>query len=415
MKKLLLVLILIISFTLTGCDLTGNSDTLTEAEIDALVQELVAEQIAEQSELTQAELEVLIEQLVEERIDEQQATVDYTIEAFEEAVTEMILEARTGVLGIIVVTNTTSGTGSGVIYKREPMTIIDDDLNVLQGWKYYMVTNDHVLVHENTQGERQLPVYMTVVFEKNGLLFEIPNEKVDYIGSDPTTDLGVVTFESAEDFKVIEFADSYDLKVGQFVFAIGNPLGFDYYGTVTMGVVSGTARYYMEGDFDATLLQHDAAISPGNSGGALLDVNGNLVGINNMKLVEDYVANIGFAIPSNTVERIVNDLEDDGIITRPYLGITTSAQTNECGYDFGVCVEVQVGGAAEAAGLIDYDIIIGYKNEGMSDFREINNFNDLREAILNSSVGESIVIKYIRDDVEYESVVTTLNVHPDDQ
>ncbi len=410
MKKILLLLTLIISFTLTGCE-EAEQDTLTEAEIEAMVSDLVSQQ----SDLSAAELAVLIEQLVEERIDEQQATIDYTIEAFEEAVTAMIEEARTGVLGIIVITNTSSGTGSGVVYKREPITIIDDDFNVVQGWKYYMVTNDHVLVHESPIGERMVPVFMTVVYEKNGLLFEIENEVITYLGSDPVTDLGVITFESAEDFKVIEFADSYDIQAGQFVFAIGNPLGFDYYGTVTMGVISGTARYYMEGDFDATLLQHDAAISPGNSGGALLDINGDLVGINNMKIVEEYVANIGFAIPSNTVERIATDLEDDGIVTRPYLGITTSAQVNQCGYDFGVCIEVLPGGAAEAALLEDYDLIIGYKNEGMDDFLEINNFNDLREAILNSSVGESIIIQYVRDDIEHESIPTTLNVHPDDQ
>ena len=162
------------------------------------------------------------------------------------------------------------------------------------------------------------------------------------------------------------------------------------------------------------LTQHDAAISPGNSGGALLNLNGELVGINNMKIVEEDVANIGFAIPSNTVRRITADLEDDGIITRPYLGITTYAQVNVCGLDYGVCIEVQPGGAAENAGLEDFDVIIGYKNAGMDDFLTINNFNDLKEAILNSSVGETIQLKYIRSGIEYISTETVLGTHPDD-
>lgn len=392
MKKVSIILIAVITFVLSGCEIQTDGNTIT-----------------------QAELEVIIEQLVEERIEEQQMQIDYTIEGFEEAVTSMLADARNGVLGLVVVTNYTTGTGSGVIYKKEPVTIVEGG-QVLQGWEYYMVTNDHVLVHEDLQGNRNYPIYLTPIYEKNGLLFEIDNSVVEYIGSDPVTDLGVIRFRSTQEFEVIPFADSYEIKVGQFVFAVGNPLGFDYYGTVTMGVVSGTARYYMDGEFDATLLQHDAAISPGNSGGALLNINGELIGINNMKIVEDYVSNIGFAIPSNTVHRIVTDLEDDGQITRPYLGVSSFAQVNQCGYNYGACLTtVFEGGAADNAGLQDGDLVIGYKNEGMDDFLVINNFNDLREAILNSFVGETIVIKYIRNGEIIESSPTTLDVHPDDQ
>jgi serine protease Do len=165
------------------------------------------------------------------------------------------------------------------------------------------------------------------------------------------------------------------------------------------------------------LIQHDAAISPGNSGGALIDLNGRLVGINNLKIVEQDVSGIGFAIPSNTVQRIIEDLEEDGVVTRPYLGITTFAQVNDCGLDYGVCVTVQNGGAADNAGLEDGDVIIGWKNitTGMEDFLAVNNFNDLREAILNSSVGDTVVVLYVRNGIEYESAETVLDVHPDDQ
>jgi serine protease Do len=179
----------------------------------------------------------------------------------------------------------------------------------------------------------------------------------------------------------------------------------------------GTARYVQSGTFDATLLQHDADISPGNSGGALVNINGELVGINNMKIADDNVSGIGFAIPSNTVARVAADLEDDGIISRPYLGISSYVQVNVCGLDYGVCVSVLPGGAADDAGLEDEDVIIGWKNitTGMTEFKDVMNFNDLREAILNSSVGDTVQLKYIRDGVEYISDETVLNLPPDDE
>jgi serine protease Do len=372
MKKLFFTITIITALLLAGCVpvVDDTNDPITTA-------------------LTEDEIRDLIEEL----LPEVTVSTTYDLTSFQTAVTGMIEEASSGVLGIITDTALGSGSGSGVVYKKD-------------GNNYYLVTNDHVV---------EDAISLTIIYEKNKLLFEIGNEDITLLGTDPTTDLAVLMFESTESFNVIPFADSYDIVVGEFVFAIGNPLGFDYYGTVTMGVVSGLARYVNSGDFDATLLQHDAAISPGNSGGALLNLNGELIGINNMKLVEEDVSNIGFAIPSNTVKRIVEDLEDDGVVTRPYLGISTYAQVNVCGMDYGVCVTVQDGGAAEAAGLQDDDVIIGYKNEGMDDFLDIYNFNDLREAILNSSVGETVTLKYVRNGIEYISAEAQLNVHPDDQ
>lgn len=384
MKKIFLTLTILLTFTLAGCTLTPTDpvDTLTEAEIEQLVLDYLEDY-------------------------ENTVTTTYDLQSYEAAIVEMLDEARSGVLGVIAQSDISGGTGSGVVYKKEGTTT------------YYLVTNQHVLVHSDATGD-YLSHTISLVYEKNGLLFEITNDSIEVLGVDATTDLAVIRFESAEDFSVIPFGDSYDLEIGQFVYAIGNPLGFEYYGTVTSGIISGLSRYVDDGDFNATLLQHDAAISPGNSGGALLNSNGELIGINNMKIVLEDVSNIGFAIPSNTVQRIANDLEDDGIITRPYLGISTYAQINACGLDYGVCVAVQEGGAAEAAGIEDNDVIIGYKNSGMDDFIEINNFNDLKEAILNSSVGETITIKYLRGSVEsgFTEIIsneTMLGVHPDDE
>lgn len=378
MKKILLVLSITFTLILSGCIPTTDTvttpttiDTMTEEEITNLVQSLIPD-----------------------------ATVDtsYDLLSFQDSIIGMIDQVKTGVLGIQVSSESGSGSGTGVVYKRE-------------GDLYYLVTNAHVAVQSEDAA------VIKIIYEKNSMLFEIV-DSVELVGYDLTTDLAVITFTSTQEFSVIPMADSYELELGQFVYAIGNPLGFNYYGTVTMGIISGLARYVDDtltgGQFSATLLQHDAALSPGNSGGALVNVNGELIGINNMKLVEDTVSNIGFAIPSNTVKRITADLEDDGIVTRPYLGISTYAQVNSCGMDYGVCIDVLPGGAAEAANLQNGDVIIGFKNSSMTDFKDVNNFNELKEAILNSSVGETVLIKFIRDGEELISDEATLGVHPDD-
>jgi len=445
MKKILGIMVLAVIVLLTGCIDTGfstdvglteeelnqyiadyfneNKDTLIDQLTDEEINVIIADYITDNrgdiiDELTAEEIELIVLQWLEDNPVENFVSTTYDLSSFEEAILDMLETARKGVLGIIAISDYSGGTGSGVVYKKEGTST------------YYMVTNEHVVVHtestvntDSTVTETQhVATEIIIEFEKNGLLFEI-SQDVTLLGYDATTDLAVIRFESDEDFTVIPFGDSYEVEVGQTVFAIGNPLGFEYYGTVTSGIISGEARYMKDGSFDATLLQHDAPISPGNSGGALLDINGNLIGINNRKIVLEDVSNIGFAIPVNTVKRIAADLEDDGIVVRPYLGISTFAQYNVCGLDYGVCVTVQENGAAEAAGLIDNDIIIGYKNASETEYLQIDNFNDLREAILNSSVGEIIQLKYIRFieiegemvSQEYESLPTELGEKLEDQ
>jgi|LGOV01.1.fsa_nt_gb serine protease Do len=387
MKKLLITLTLVLTVSLAGCYLPEDTDgdLLTEAELDGLIATAVEEAVAEYQEtdlnnLSEAELLVLIEQLIPE------ATVEttYDLASFEQAINSMIEEIKTGVVGVVASNDDTAGSGSGVIYKKD-------------GSDYYLVTNQHV-VEDSTS--------LTIVYKKNGFQKYI-TEDVILLGEDPSTDIAVIMFTSDEDFAVVPFADSYDIELGDIVFAIGNPLGFEYYGTVTMGIISGLSRYVKDEltqeeidagviGFDATLLQHDAAISPGNSGGALLNTNGELIGINNMKIVDDDVTSIGFAIPSNTVWRIAIDLEDDGELSTPYLGISTYAEINPCGMDYGVCVTVQPGLPAALAGLQDDDLITGYLNDGETEYLEIVNFDNLREAILNSSIGETISIQFER-------------------
>ena len=400
MRKFLLIIVVVLGLALSGCVL-DSGEYIPKDELDSMINDAIAEaQLKEISDLTEDELRTLILKV----IPESEITPNFDLSQFEDAITTMIEEASSGILGISVSSDngetTTYGTGSGVVYKKE-----DSASNFL--YDYYLVTNNHV-VEDTTE--------IVLIYEKNGLLFQIPFEYITLIGTDTQTDLAVLKFTSSEEFTVIDFADTNQIELGDFVFAVGNPLGFDYYGTVTMGIISGLSRYYSENitdGFDATVIQHDAEISPGNSGGALLDINGNLVGINFMKIVREDVDGIGFAIPANTVKRIAADLEDDGIVSKPYLGISTFAQINDCGLDYGVCIsEVNEGLPADLAGIEVNDVIIGYLNEGYTEYMDIYNFSDLREAILNSSVGETITLKYVRDGVEYISTPTQLIERP---
>ncbi len=340
---------------------------------------------------TESELIAIIESLTPEAFQR----VEFDLASFEEALQTMVDQVGRSVVGIRTQGNVLAmgGTASGVIYMRE-------------GNHYYVITNEHV-VNRATRVE--------IVYERNGLLFTIPSSQTEIIGADATTDIAVIRFESNENFPVAPFADSYQIRVGQLAFAIGNPLGFSYFGTLTMGVVSGTSRFVPNSTLEVPFIQHDASISPGNSGGALFNINGEVIGINNMKIVNNVATNIGFAVPSNTALRVARDLIEHGEIIRPFLGVTSNPQTSECGQAFGVCVTVQNGGAAQAAGLRNGDVIVGYKLREWDSFIPILNFNDLREAILNSSVGDEVALEYIRNNERQQTNYVALRVHPDDQ
>lgn len=191
------------------------------------------------------------------------------------------------------------GSGSGVIYKKKDS-------------KAFIVTNHHV-VNKATQLEVTLPSGKKL--------------KAKLLGSDPMTDLAVMTVDGNEVKDVIEIGDSKDLQPGASAIAIGNPLGF-LQGTVTKGVISAAARTMPvdidqngEVDWQTDVIQTDAAINPGNSGGALIDINGQLIGINSSKIAQEEVEGIGFAIPIHAASPVIESLEKDGEVRRPFIGI----------------------------------------------------------------------------------------------
>ena len=276
-----------------------------------------------------------------------------------------------------------AGTGSGVVYK-------------IENGEAYIVTNHHVI--ENAE---KLEVTLADGSKKEATL----------IGSDIWTDLAVIKVAADDIETVANFGDSEVLKQGETVIAIGNPLGLDFYGSVTVGVISGTNRAVpvdLNGDgtedWQSEVLQTDAAINGGNSGGALVNLNGDLIGINSMKIASESVEGLGFAIPINTVIPIIQQLEGNGQVVRPAMGISLmdltdipafyQAQTLQLpeGITTGVVVaEVVEGSAAAEAGMKQYDVI--FEMDGQT----IESVIDLRQHLYTkTAVGDTLNVKVYR-------------------
>lgn len=275
------------------------------------------------------------------------------------------------------------GSGSGVVYK-------------IEGDYAYIVTNNHVV--ENAD--------KLEIITANGETLD-----AELIGTDVFTDLAVLKVAATNLNTTVEFADSDNLQVGTLAIAIGSPLGSEFSNSVTQGIISGIDRTIdvdLNGDrkidWQMNLLQTDAAINPGNSGGALINKNGQLIGINSSKFSSTKIEGMGFAIPSNQVQNIISQLEKNGKVTRPVLGVNRVYPVSELKVqskveilgipedaDKGVVVEIVPGSAADKAGLEKYDIIT-HVNEA-----EVNNMMMLRQELYKYDIGETITLTIIRD------------------
>ena len=276
----------------------------------------------------------------------------------------------------------TASEGSGVIYKNE-------------GGYAYIVTNYHVIAKSQ---------------ELEVLLADGTREKAELVGSDQWTDLAVIRIANTNVTTVAEFANSDEIEVGETAIAIGSPLGTEFATSVTQGIVSATNRSVAtdvdgdgQEDWVVTAIQTDAAINPGNSGGALINSAGKLIGINSMKISKSSVEGIGFAIPSNEVASIIKQLETDGKITRPALGISmvNLSSVNERVIEQlnlpkdvknGVVIaEVTANGSAKAAGLQAYDVIVEI------DGQKIQGIQNLRKVLYSHKVGAKMEVNYYRN------------------
>jgi len=244
----------------------------------------------------------------------------------------------------------------------------------------YIVTNNHVV-----ENAKKITVY-THSGEKY-------NAKIK--GTDPKTDIALIKIE-ADNLPFLEFGDSSELKVGQWVMAVGNPLGTSY--TVTAGIVSAKGRQ-LGTDMYTDYIQTDAAINRGNSGGPLVNLQGQVVGVNSTIITPNQgFVGIGFAVPSNIVKTIIKDLRTKGKVTRGWIGIyiedITPEEKDALGLDStkgAIVSKVVEDSPADKAGLKPYDVII------KADNKKIKNGAELKLKIGSTPPGETVVFDIIRD------------------
>ena len=257
--------------------------------------------------------------------------------------------------------------------------------------------NGYILTNEHVSGGRYSNCYVTLIDGRN--------YKAEVVWADKNIDLSIMKI-NAKNLQYVKLGDSSKIKIGQKVYAIGNPIGFEFNRTVTSGIVSGIDRsinivendknYYMD-----DLIQTDATINPGNSGGPLIDINGDVIGINSVKVTS--AEGIGFAISINTIKPVIQSFIENNEFIEAYLGIF-AYDKNVIPYldynlklDAGIyVVQVNKNSAAEKYGIKENDILLnidGYKLDKMSD---------LRRYIYTKKPGDSINFDVIRNNKEFK-------------
>ena len=336
-------------------------------------------------------------------------TVSKTAVKNENSITQAVDKVKDAVVSIITYsgnsqssfvgsddTDTDSNTeqvnseGSGVIYKK-------DDNNA------YLVTNTHVI-----NGAKKLDIRLA-----DGT--KVPGE---IVGSDTYSDIAVVKISSEKVSTVAEFGDSSQLAVGETAIAIGSPLGSEYANTVTQGIVSSLNRHVSlkaeDGQAISTnAIETDTAINPGNSGGPLINIQGQVIGITSSKIASNggtSVEGLGFAIPANDVKNIIKQLEKDGKVTRPALGIHMVNLTNLSTADLqklklpdnvtsGVAVRSVQKNMPANGHLQQYDVITKI------DDTKISSTTELQNALYSHSIGDEMTVTYYRNGKEEKTTI----------
>ncbi|MBL6440707.1 trypsin-like peptidase domain-containing protein [Streptococcus suis] len=280
-----------------------------------------------------------------------------------------------------------AGEGSGVIYKKD-------------GQYAYIVTNTHVINNA----------------EKIDILLA-SGEKIsgELVGSDTYSDIAVIKISADKVTTVAEFADSDTIKVGETAIAIGSPLGSVYANTVTQGIISSLSRTVTSQSKDGqtistNAIQTDTAINPGNSGGPLINIQGQVIGITSSKITSSSVSSsgvavegMGFAIPANDAVAIINQLEKDGKVSRPALGVhmvnlttLSTSQLEKAGLSnteltSGVVIVSTQSGLPADGKLETFDVITEIDGEA------IQNKSDLQSALYKHQIGDTITVTYYRN------------------
>ncbi len=279
-------------------------------------------------------------------------------------------------------------------YTQRPREQTSSGSGVIISSDGYIVTNQHVV-----GGATEIEVTL-----KNNRKF-----KAELVGEDPATDIAILKIE-AKNLPIIPMGDSDDLKLGEWVLAIGNPFGLT--STITAGIVSAKGRSIPSGDeFKIeSFIQTDAVVNPGNSGGALVDINGDLVGINTAIFSQTGTyAGYSFAVPVNMVKKITDDIIEHGMVQRALMGISMLNITEEMIEEYnlpsinGVFIaEVTKQGAADIAGVEAEDVLLSINGEN------VNSGSEVQEKINNYSPGDKIEIIVLREGKEKKIKVELL-------
>jgi len=280
-----------------------------------------------------------------------------------------------------------AGEGSGVIYKKDGDTA-------------YIVTNNHVI-----SGAEQIDILLASGEKLSGEL----------VGADTYSDIAVIKIAADKVTTIAEFANSDTIKVGETAIAIGSPLGSVYANTVTQGIISSLSRTVTSQTEDGqtistNAIQTDTAINPGNSGGPLINIQGQVIGINSSKITSSSVSSsgvavegMGFAIPSNDAVQIINQLETNGKVTRPALGVQmvnltdlSTSQLEKAGLantdlTSGVLIVSTQSGLPADGKFEPYDVIIEIDGE------TIENKSDLQSELYKHQIGDTITVTYYRN------------------
>lgn len=305
-----------------------------------------------------------------------------SVEVVDNSIADAVEKAYDAVVVIEAYNNDTlKSTGTGFVYKKTD-------------GKGYIMTNNHVVDGANN----------VKIIYSNGT-----TTTADILGKETYSDIAVLTVKDDTVLSVVSLGDSTKMRLGDTVFTIGSPLGSEYSGTVTRGILSNKDRLVAvsltsgsTSDWIMKVLQTDAAINPGNSGGPLLNINGEVIGINSLKLVENEIEGMGFAIPIEDAIYYAEILEKGEKISRPYVGIGMLDISNPYSLRYyginidssvtsGVVItEVEKNSPAYKAGLQKGDVIYQINDE------DVNSIAEFRYVLYKSRPGDTITLKYYR-------------------
>ena len=284
-------------------------------------------------------------------------------------------------------TSTATATGSGIIISEDG----------------YIVTNNHVVDSSSSNSYYELSKATSIKIKLNSDTYgDDATYDATVVGQDSQTDLAVLKIEKTGLTKA-EFADSDQAVVGEFVMAVGSPLGLDT--TVTQGIVSAVNREVESDGTKYTCIQTDAAINSGNSGGALINSDGKVIGINTLKLSGTGVEGIGFAIPINSATDVISQLKDHQKVLRPYIGITGITLDEQTAKRYKLEVGVYIKSVedfspAEKAGLKAGDVIVKADGKSITTMEELNEIKNAHQ------IGDTITLTVNRNGSNKDITVT---------